>query len=194
MSVNVLYRTSARATGGRDGQSGTLDGAVNVKLSIPKELGGAWRRRRQPGAAFRHRLRRLLSRRHEVRGLAGRTESARRYHRHRNRRHRPPLGRWFRPRNRSRSVPARRRPAGSRNVSGKSPRGLPLFQRHAQQYRREAQRRLNASRWPRIWAATAIGARCKLKENYSFILTPSSACAISVLPGRSRCVTLKRTA
>lgn len=40
MSVNVLYRTSARATGGRDGQSGTLDGAVNVKLSIPKELGG----------------------------------------------------------------------------------------------------------------------------------------------------------
>jgi osmotically inducible protein OsmC len=41
MSVNVLYRTSARATGGRDGQSTTLDGAVNVKLSTPKELGGA---------------------------------------------------------------------------------------------------------------------------------------------------------
>jgi osmotically inducible protein OsmC len=41
MSVNVLYRTSARATGGRDGHSATLDGAVNVKLSTPKELGGA---------------------------------------------------------------------------------------------------------------------------------------------------------
>lgn len=41
MPVNVLYTTSARATGGRDGQSGTLDGAVNVKLSTPKELGGA---------------------------------------------------------------------------------------------------------------------------------------------------------
>ena len=40
MSVNVLYRTSARATGGRDGHSATLDGAVDVKLSIPKELGG----------------------------------------------------------------------------------------------------------------------------------------------------------
>jgi len=40
MSVNVLYRTSARATGGRDGQSATLDGAVDVKLTIPKELGG----------------------------------------------------------------------------------------------------------------------------------------------------------
>ncbi len=40
MSVNVLYRTSARATGGRDGHSATLDGAVDVKLGIPKELGG----------------------------------------------------------------------------------------------------------------------------------------------------------
>src|SRR4051794_33894040 len=41
MSVNVLYRTSARATGGRDGRSLTLDGAVDFKLSTPKELGGA---------------------------------------------------------------------------------------------------------------------------------------------------------
>lgn len=41
MSVNVLYRTSARATGGRDGHSATLDGAVDVNLSTPKELGGA---------------------------------------------------------------------------------------------------------------------------------------------------------
>jgi lipoyl-dependent peroxiredoxin len=41
MSVNVLYRTSARATGGRDGHSATLDRAVDVKLSTPKELGGA---------------------------------------------------------------------------------------------------------------------------------------------------------
>jgi osmotically inducible protein OsmC len=41
MSVNVLYTTSASATGGRDGHSATLDGAVDVKLSTPKELGGA---------------------------------------------------------------------------------------------------------------------------------------------------------
>ena len=41
MSVNVLYSTSARATGGRDGHSATLDGAVDVQLSTPKELGGA---------------------------------------------------------------------------------------------------------------------------------------------------------
>ncbi|HEY2658897.1 MAG TPA: organic hydroperoxide resistance protein [Caulobacteraceae bacterium] len=40
MSVNVLYRTSARATGGRDGRSGTLDGTLDVKLTTPKELGG----------------------------------------------------------------------------------------------------------------------------------------------------------
>lgn len=40
MSVNVLYRTSARATGGRDGRSGTLDGNLDVTLVVPKELGG----------------------------------------------------------------------------------------------------------------------------------------------------------
>ena len=41
MSVNVLYSTSARAVGGRDGHSATLDGALDVKLVTPKELGGA---------------------------------------------------------------------------------------------------------------------------------------------------------
>ena len=40
MSVNVLYRTSARATGGRDGTAATLDGALDVKLATPRELGG----------------------------------------------------------------------------------------------------------------------------------------------------------
>ena len=40
MSVNVLYRTSAKATGGRDGRAATLDGALEVKLTTPKELGG----------------------------------------------------------------------------------------------------------------------------------------------------------
>ncbi len=41
MSVNVLYRTSSRATGGRDGRSGTVDGTFDVTLATPKELGGA---------------------------------------------------------------------------------------------------------------------------------------------------------
>lgn len=41
MSVNVLYRTQATATGGRDGTAATKDGSLNVKLSTPKELGGA---------------------------------------------------------------------------------------------------------------------------------------------------------
>ena len=40
MSVKVLYKTTAKATGGRDGTASTLDGALNVKLSTPKELGG----------------------------------------------------------------------------------------------------------------------------------------------------------
>ena len=41
MALKVLYTTKATATGGRDGQSGTDDGSFSVKLSTPKELGGA---------------------------------------------------------------------------------------------------------------------------------------------------------
>ena len=41
MTVDVKYRTSATAQGGRDGQARTEDGKVAVKLSTPRELGGA---------------------------------------------------------------------------------------------------------------------------------------------------------
>jgi len=41
MSVNVLYTTTATATGGRDGRARTADGAFEVTLATPKELGGA---------------------------------------------------------------------------------------------------------------------------------------------------------
>lgn len=41
MSVNVLYTTSATATGGRDGRARTDAGTLDVKLTTPKELGGA---------------------------------------------------------------------------------------------------------------------------------------------------------
>lgn len=36
----VLYRATARATGGRDGSATSSDGALNVQLSTPRELGG----------------------------------------------------------------------------------------------------------------------------------------------------------
>ena len=41
MTVDVKYRTTASATGGRDGSARTEDGSFEVKLSTPKELGGA---------------------------------------------------------------------------------------------------------------------------------------------------------
>lgn len=41
MSVDVKYRTIAHATGGRDGHASVEDGSFAVKLSTPKELGGA---------------------------------------------------------------------------------------------------------------------------------------------------------
>ena len=42
MSIaTVLYRAQAKATGGREGQASSDDNALNVKLSTPRELGGA---------------------------------------------------------------------------------------------------------------------------------------------------------
>lgn len=40
MPVDVKYTTSATAHGGRDGRAATKDGSLDVKLAIPKELGG----------------------------------------------------------------------------------------------------------------------------------------------------------
>lgn len=37
----VVYRAQATATGGRDGSAQTPDGQLNVKLAVPKEMGGA---------------------------------------------------------------------------------------------------------------------------------------------------------
>jgi lipoyl-dependent peroxiredoxin len=42
MSIEkVLYRASAKATGGRDGRAVSSDNVLDVKLTTPKELGGA---------------------------------------------------------------------------------------------------------------------------------------------------------
>ncbi|WP_126977717.1 organic hydroperoxide resistance protein [Frigidibacter oleivorans] len=41
MSVKVLYKTQATATGGREGQARSDDGRLEVALSTPQELGGA---------------------------------------------------------------------------------------------------------------------------------------------------------
>ncbi len=40
MPVTVIYKTNATATGGRDGSAKSDDGSVDVKLVVPKEMGG----------------------------------------------------------------------------------------------------------------------------------------------------------
>lgn len=40
MTKSILYTTRATATGGRDGKARTEDGAFEVTLGTPKELGG----------------------------------------------------------------------------------------------------------------------------------------------------------
>lgn len=39
--MKIAYKTTATATGGRDGSAKTADGTLAVKLTTPKELGGA---------------------------------------------------------------------------------------------------------------------------------------------------------
>jgi lipoyl-dependent peroxiredoxin len=42
MSIEkILYQARAKATGGRDGRAVSPDGVLNVKLTRPRELGGA---------------------------------------------------------------------------------------------------------------------------------------------------------
>jgi len=42
MSIEqVVYRAHATATGGRDGRATSSDGVLDVKLGLPKEMGGA---------------------------------------------------------------------------------------------------------------------------------------------------------
>ncbi len=40
MPVEAIYRTKAQATGGRDGRARSLEGPLDVALSVPKEMGG----------------------------------------------------------------------------------------------------------------------------------------------------------
>ena len=143
MSVNVLYRTSARATGGRDGHSATLDGAVDVNLSTPKELGGAGGSGVNPeqlfatgyAACFLGAMKFVASQGGPkvpadtavtaTVGIGPRSE-----------------GGFGLDIALEISLPGVS-PRGSRSAGCQSPRGLPLFQRHAQQCGRKAQRRLS---------------------------------------------------
>jgi Ohr subfamily peroxiredoxin len=52
MTVDVKYTTVATATGGRDGHAATKDGALDVTLATPKELGGAGGKGNNPEQLF----------------------------------------------------------------------------------------------------------------------------------------------
>jgi organic hydroperoxide reductase OsmC/OhrA len=41
MSVDAKFRTSATASGGREGKARSEDGRLGVQLATPEELGGA---------------------------------------------------------------------------------------------------------------------------------------------------------
>lgn len=52
MTQKILYRAEARATGGRDGRAVTPDGALEVALAVPKDMGGAGGKGTNPEQLF----------------------------------------------------------------------------------------------------------------------------------------------
>jgi Ohr subfamily peroxiredoxin len=48
----VLYRAQAQATGGRDGRAVSSDNVLDVKLTVPRELGGAGEKGTNPEQLF----------------------------------------------------------------------------------------------------------------------------------------------
>ena len=106
MSVNVLYKTTAKATGGRDGTAATLDGALDVKLSTPKELGGGGGAGNNPEQLFAAGYAACFIGAMKFVAAAGRPEGARGRYGDLDGRHRTALGRRLRPRHRPRGFPA----------------------------------------------------------------------------------------
>lgn len=63
----VIYTAVAKATGGRDGRATSSDGVLDVKLGVPKEMGGAGGEVTNPEQAVCGGLLSLLPGRDEVR-------------------------------------------------------------------------------------------------------------------------------
>ena len=136
MSVNVLYKTSAKATGGRDGHAATLDGTLDVKLATPKELGGGGGAGNNPeqlfaagyAACFIGAMKFVASQGGpKVPADAAVTSTV-------------GIGcrkcrRWLWPGYRARSLATRGSARGCRGAGGEGPPSMPLFQRHTGQRR-----------------------------------------------------------
>ena len=142
MSVKVLYKTQAKATGGRDGTASTLDGALNVKLSTPKELGGGGGPGNNPEQLFAAGYAACFIGAMKAVAAQGGPEGAGRRFRDVHRGYRPALGRRLRPRHRARSLAAGLGARRCGSAGGEGASGMPLLQRDARQCRREADRRL----------------------------------------------------
>ena len=133
MSVNVLYKTSAKATGGRDGTAATLDGALDVKLATPKELGGGGGAGNNPEQLFAAGYAACFIGAMKFVASQGGAEGARGRLRDLHGRHRPALGRRLWPRYRPRRLAARPSQGGSGSAGREGAPGVPVFQRHPRQ-------------------------------------------------------------
>ena len=149
MSVNVLYKTSAKATGGRDGHAATLDGALDVKLATPKELGGGGGAGNNPEQLFAAGYAACFIGAMKFVASQGGPKVPGGCVRDLHRRHRPALGRRLWPRHRPRRLVAGRAARGSRSAGRQGAPGMPLLQRHPRQCRCPPDRGLiDLDRWP----------------------------------------------
>ena len=171
MAVNVIYKTSATATGGRDGAARSDDGSVDVKLVVPKEMGGPGGDGANPEKLFAAGYAAcFLGAMKAVSGKVGvkvphdATVTAE-------------IGFGPREEGGSASPPpdrdaARRRQGGRRAADGRGARGLPLFQRRrGKQSRRRADVAVLtcSSRYP------PFGARVGQHRDHCVPLTPPPA-------------------
>ncbi len=114
MSVDVKYRTSATATGGRDGAPPPRTAASRSSSPTPKELGGAGGPGNNPEQLFAAGYSACFLGAMKFVVLAGRAEGAGRRQRDRHCRHRAALRRRVRHRHRARRHAARPGPGATR--------------------------------------------------------------------------------
>ncbi len=141
MSVNVLYTASAPATGGRDGEAATKDGSFKVKLSTPKELGGAGGPGSNPEQLFASGCSACFIGAMKFVSSRSRSDPGRHLG-HRDGRHRSALEGGFGLGGNAGRLPSRHG-QGRRAKAGRGSRSrLPVFELDPEQRRREAERRL----------------------------------------------------
>ena len=192
MPVDVKYTTTATATGGRDGRAATKDGAFEVKLARPKELGGRGDGNNPEQLFAAGYAACFLGAMQHVAAQGG-PKVPGGHDRYRDRRHRPALGGRLRARHRSGRRAPRTRPGRGRGSGREGAPGVPLLERHARQRTGTPARGLNRRQPPRRPASCSesqLGRRSGRKNARTSSASASGCSSAAKCPPRG--ITLQR--